>query len=448
MSRSAATVLPWLGVADWLAAVSSWCRASVDRLMPTRHRTSLCREGWYLLLLLAVVLTWALLRENNLLLIVAGLMGGTLLVNWRLSRATLRRLEVRRCVVSESQAGNWLTVEIEVVNGRRRLGSWAVSVEDCLERRIGSGRRDAVAAGGDVSLRPRRPIPAAVLSGASAAARPLRAGAAAAFPRGFLSALVQSTLWLEAKDQLVVLPRLGRLRPGLAAAFSADAARHARRRRPGYVPGDFFAVREWQAGDSVRWVHWRSTARHRELVVRQFERPGERELAVLLDLWEPREPQADQRTPRGTGREFRRHAGHGFLPPRAAASCSWRLPRLQGRSAWRARRPPRCSRDAMEALAVAQASPAAPLSALRDEVLEPRSPPVRCALDQHSRARRGRTLGAAGGSHARRAVCAAPPGPRRPRPIRRWPTTFRSIGRPGRPCHEHRSPDRVANRGP
>ena len=57
--------------------------------MPTRHRTSLCREGWYLLLLLAVVLTWALLRENNLLLLVAGLMCGALLVNWRLSAAAL-----------------------------------------------------------------------------------------------------------------------------------------------------------------------------------------------------------------------------------------------------------------------------------------------------------------------------------------------------------------------
>ena len=73
--------------------------------MPTRHRTSLCREGWYVLLLLAVVLTWALLRENNLLLLVSGLICGMLLIDWRMSVAALRRLEVRRRIVSGSHAG-------------------------------------------------------------------------------------------------------------------------------------------------------------------------------------------------------------------------------------------------------------------------------------------------------------------------------------------------------
>ncbi len=112
--------------------------------MPTRHRTSLCREGWYLLLLLAVVLTWALLRENNLLLLVAGLMCGALLVNWRLSAAAFRRVEVRRCVVSGAHAGSWMTIEVEVANGHRRLGCWAVSVEGCLERKDGRGDEQTV----------------------------------------------------------------------------------------------------------------------------------------------------------------------------------------------------------------------------------------------------------------------------------------------------------------
>ena len=81
-----------------------------------------------MLLLLAVVLSWALLRANNLLLLVVGLMCGGLLIDWRMSVATLRRLEVRRRVVSGAHALSWMTVEVEVVNGRRRLGSWAVAV--------------------------------------------------------------------------------------------------------------------------------------------------------------------------------------------------------------------------------------------------------------------------------------------------------------------------------
>ena len=56
------------------------------------------------------------------------------------------------------------------------------------------------------------------------------------------------------------------------------------------MSGDFYGVREWQSGDSRRWIHWRSSARHNTLVVRQFEQQRHRDVAVLLDLWEPNRP--------------------------------------------------------------------------------------------------------------------------------------------------------------
>lgn len=364
--------------------------------MPNRHRTSLCREGWYLLLLLAVVLTWALLRENNLLLLVAGLMLGTLFINWRLSVATLRRLEVRRQVVSGAHAGSWLTIELEVVNGRRRLGSWALSVEDCLSRK--DDRRD---------VQPVRPtlmfayIPAGQSARQSYRARLPQRGRYALGPlrvsTRFPFGLVQRTFSLAVDDQLLVLPRLGRLRPGWVQ--HCQPAPHGTRgaRRPGYVPGDFFAVREWQAGDSVRWVHWRSTARHRELVVRQFEQPGERELAVLLDLWEPDAPLPDQRR--------RVELAVSFAATLVADFCRRsRGPLLLATSAAR----PVClekpaslamSREALEALAVAQSSPAAPLSALRDAAfsrLRPQFDVVLISTREHAGTELADLLDAAG----------------------------------------------------
>jgi len=334
--------------------------------MPIRHRTSVCREGWYLLLLLAVVLTWALLRENNLLLLVAGLMGGTLLINWRLAAATLRRVEVRRRVVSGAHAGSWMTIEVQVANRHRRLGCWAVSVEDSLERT--DERSDE---------RPVRPalmfpyVPAGQSVRQSYRVRLPRRGRYALGPlrvsTRFPCGLFQRTLWLAGKGQLVVLPRLGQL--GLAWQQRYQPAPHGTRgaRRPGYVPGDFFAVREWQAGDSVRWVHWRSTARHRELVVRQFEQPGERELAVLLDLWEPDGPRPEhgQRVELAvsfaatlTADFCRRNRGQLLLATAAAQTAC-----VVGSASTAT------SREALEMLAVAQASPAAALSALRDELV-------------------------------------------------------------------------------
>jgi uncharacterized protein (DUF58 family) len=332
--------------------------------MPTRHRTSLCHEGWYLLLLLVVVLTWALLRENNLLLLVAGLMCGMLLINWRMSVATLRRLQICRRIESGSHAGSWMRVQVEISNGHRRLGSWAVVVED----RVACSN----AVPGDRPLRPKL-----MFSHVSAGQRarqtyrvclpqrgpyalgPLRVSTR--FPFG----LFQRTVWLDSADELLVLPRLGRLQEAWWQRCQPTPQGTRGARRPGYVPGDFFALREWQAGDSARWVHWRSSARRRTLVVRQFEQPGERQLAVLLDLWEPEEPRADHRQ--------RVELAVSFAATLVADCCHRRGPAVLALAAAQ----PVClagratgafAREAWTALALAQASPAAPLSALRDKV--------------------------------------------------------------------------------
>jgi uncharacterized protein (DUF58 family) len=344
--------------------------------MATRHRTSLCREGWYVLLLLAVVLTWALLRENNLLLLVSGVIAGMLLIDWRMSAATLRRLEVRRRIVSGSHAGSWVTVEIEVLNKHRRLASWAVAVEDCVARKTNSPARQP--------LRPRVMFPwirigqqvrqcyrVCLPQRGRYALGPLRI--ATRFPFG----LVQRVAWLDGDGELVVLPRLGQLRPAwLRHCPPAPHGVHGAR-RPGYVPGDFFAIREWQSGDSVRWVHWRSTARHRELVVRQFEQPGERQVAVLLDLWAPEPPRADHAR--------RIEWAVSFAATLVADSCRRRSPALLAIAAAQpvclaglASRP--FARQALVALALAEPCAAAPLASLRDEALGQLGPDVQLVV--------------------------------------------------------------------
>jgi uncharacterized protein (DUF58 family) len=52
---------------------------------------------------------------------------------------------------------------------------------------------------------------------------------------------------------------------------------------------ELFGVREYHAGDSLRRIHWRSSARRGELVVREYEPPGVQSLAVYMDP-SPRTP--------------------------------------------------------------------------------------------------------------------------------------------------------------
>ncbi len=89
-----------------------------------------------------------------------------------------------------------------------------------------------------------------------------------------------------------MLPRLGRLTENWATRRQEAFAGTQRRQRPG-TDGDFYGVRDWRVGDGRRLIHWRSSARLGKLVVRQFERPRARDVAVVLDLWQPEQPAAE-----------------------------------------------------------------------------------------------------------------------------------------------------------
>ena len=100
------------------------------------------------------------------------------------------------------------------------------------------------------------------------------------FPFGLFS----RTITVGETETLTVLPRLGHLTESWAARRLEAFAGADRRRGLAGPEGDFYGVREWRSGDGRRLVHWRRSARLDRLVVRQFERPRNRDVAVLLDL--------------------------------------------------------------------------------------------------------------------------------------------------------------------
>jgi uncharacterized protein (DUF58 family) len=55
-----------------------------------------------------------------------------------------------------------------------------------------------------------------------------------------------------------------------------------------------FGVREYRPGDPLRRIHWRSSARHGELIVREFEPPGVQTLGIFCDPSPPTREAADQ----------------------------------------------------------------------------------------------------------------------------------------------------------
>ncbi len=331
-----------------------------------RRRISITSEGWYYLVLLAFLLAAAMLREINLLLLLAALLSGPMLLCWRLVVITLRGLEVRRHMPRGVCAGDLLVVDLEVANRRKRTTSWALVVEEEIVRLNGADEAPVRPAVFFSHVEPgdtrRREYRGRLPQRGRYRVGPLKLSTR--FPFG----LFRGTLIDSRVDTLTVYPRLGRL---TAAWRSRRRESHegTQRRQLGQAraSGDFFGVREWQAGDSRRWIHWRSSARHQKLIVRQFEQQRHRDVAVLLDLWQPAGARAADRENVELAISFAativadacRRGGSNLLVAIGGEGLG-----LCGGSA-----SPPVMEEIMAQLAVAEASPAASLAGLASAVM-------------------------------------------------------------------------------
>jgi uncharacterized protein (DUF58 family) len=85
-------------------------------------------------------------------------------------------------------------------------------------------------------------------------------------------------------DQLIVFPQVEDL-SGFPTTRGRDPSTHASRPEFSHRGGeDFFTLRDYRQGDDLRYVHWPSSARHDELMIRQMETPWQARALVMLDL--------------------------------------------------------------------------------------------------------------------------------------------------------------------
>jgi uncharacterized protein (DUF58 family) len=94
--------------------------------------------------------------------------------------------------------------------------------------------------------------------------------------------LAELTRSFTATDALVVTPEIAPLpRTGLAGEWTGGG--DSRARSVATCGEEDVAPREYREGDDLRRVHWRSTARYGELMVRREEQPWQSRAVVLLD---------------------------------------------------------------------------------------------------------------------------------------------------------------------
>jgi uncharacterized protein (DUF58 family) len=85
-----------------------------------------------------------------------------------------------------------------------------------------------------------------------------------------------------ATSEVMITPQIVPL-PTMGAAGGAGSTGDARPHRIGVVGQDDALVREYRQGDDVRRIHWRSTARLGELMVRREEQAWDPSASIILD---------------------------------------------------------------------------------------------------------------------------------------------------------------------
>lgn len=218
---------------------------------------------------------------NNLLYLLMGSMLGLIAVSGWLSERTIRALEIHRKVPKGVTVGRPVRIEYRVENHKERLGSFAV---DLAEQGLpGRAFLPTLAAGGSTTVRSLNhfrqrgvyPLDTVTVS--------------TSFPFGFF----RKERDLELADELVIWPRTDR-------SVRAPEPAGGKARQSGELPagdrgsrGEYRGLREYRPGDDPRDIHWRTTARLAEPVIREYERDSSDTLRICLDLRAEPGPRAE-----------------------------------------------------------------------------------------------------------------------------------------------------------
>lgn len=247
-------------------------------------RLRLTNEGLAWLAAAAVLGAVGWFKSLNLPLLLAYGMVGLLVVNGVLARLQARRVAVTPAPPAPpAYAGEEARVEVHVVNTSARpaaaitLASPDVSGGGWAFERLLPGT-GAAAAGPRVRLgRGRHRLRRSVL--------------ASSYPFGLLVYERPAG----GSGEVVVLPALGRvdadgLRRWAVRTAAGDDRNRKVLRRATADQADVRGVRPYRPGDSLRWVHWKSSARRRELMVREYDAAPTPDLVLAVEPWLPPKP--------------------------------------------------------------------------------------------------------------------------------------------------------------
>jgi len=256
-------------------------RTEAPAPQPARLRFTALGLGWVTVAAFVGAVSWY--KSINLVLIVVYAMVGMLFVNAYFARRAARRADAARVPIPPVFAGERAECGVTVRNRSRfpvtvtaedRAGGGAANT--FFVYRLPGGHELTCTAAKEFARRGRVKGPVALTS---------------AVPFGFL----ECERLADTDGEIVVLPQLGvadadGLRRWVLRYAGGDGWAKRVQRRASADAAEVRGVREYRTGDALRDIHWRSTARRGEPMVREYDKSPSPELVLVVEPWLPANP--------------------------------------------------------------------------------------------------------------------------------------------------------------
>ena len=268
------------------------------------------------LMVAALLLGAAIYTQANLLFWSFGLMIGGLLISMILSLFALRKLTIQRLLPGHGVVGEAMVIRYRLANRRRIMPGFNIIIRETW----GKGRRGFLTHG-PIAESPQRlasqPTGWVLHMGpsqtvqAEAMCWPLKRGmlrfehieVSTTFPFG----VIRKILHIHQTDEVLVYPRLFRMNRRLLGSMTQlDMTGRKQLDRSGGTE-EFFGLRPYRVGDSIKTIDWKHSARTGSLISREFTQPSPPKIMLLLDLTAPPTNPADAQATNKTNPPTAKH---------------------------------------------------------------------------------------------------------------------------------------------
>lgn len=266
--------------------------------MPLKPSTSIIREGYYFIFILGFVTVGSFLKQIDLLIGLSAVLLAGMLFNWRLSIQSMKEVDFWRLPHRPIWAIRPTTFRFSIHNSRYRLSCFSLTLSQQY-RKVTSGKGflvgwfssllkffrgvegNSFAFVERVDPGERTETKQELMFETRGRYVMEKLNLSTHFPLG----LIRRNLTETVDREFFVGPPIGNLGSGWLDKMLGLGAGGEQGQRMSRSGDEFYSLRQWSSGDSRRMIHWRASAKHDEIMVRQMQASQSRSFSLIVDLF-------------------------------------------------------------------------------------------------------------------------------------------------------------------